>query len=119
MPAPSPPRPFCDFPAEARECEPHLRLFLAIGPLLAAGCRSLWDIHRKLPQVGRRCYSTIRLLPDRLQALLNLAFGHPVELYRTRWPDGGAVLGLTAEGRVALRLTTEYLAGLDQPGISA
>lgn len=116
---PTQPRPFTDFPLEAEERHQHLVWFCAAARLLAHGrCRSLWDVLRRLetdlPPGQCPSYSSLRLLPERLAGLLRLSFSRDVTLYRTRWSDGGNVVGLTDDGREVLRLAEEYLAATGQ-----
>jgi hypothetical protein len=113
QPTPASPRPFSDFPTEARTCEPHLRLLVAIEPVLVAG---FYSLSHALAEVRGRLgaetpsYNTLRLLPQKLTRLLRLSFDREVELYRTV-PLGRRVVGLSADGAVVLRLAREYLAG--------
>jgi hypothetical protein len=103
--------PFIDFPKEARACEPHLRLFVAIGPVLTAGFYSLscalTEVRQRLGDEAPS-YNTLRLLPQKLARLLRLSFGREVELYRTV-PLGRRVVGLSADGVVVLQLARDYL----------
>jgi hypothetical protein len=112
---PSPVRPFSEFPCEAAECDQALRWFQAAGQLMVVRCKSLWDVCRKLCEASQDApsYSSLRLVLQSLAKLLRLSFGRNIEVYRTRWPNGGSVIGLTEEGRVALRLTVEFLAKVD------
>jgi hypothetical protein len=106
------PRPFSDFPAESRKCEPHLRLLVAVGPVLSAGFYSMSHAFAEVQrQLGDEApsYNTLRLLPQKLARLLRLSFGRDVELYR-RVPFGRRVVGLSADGPVVLRLARDYLA---------
>jgi hypothetical protein len=116
VPAPAAPRPFSDFPDEARKCEPHLCLLLAVGPVLSAG---FYSLSHALAEVQRQLgdeapsYNTLRLLPPKLARLLRLSFGHDVVMYRTV-QFGRRVVGLSADGPVVLRLAREYLAEADR-----
>lgn len=114
-PVPTAPRPFSDFSAEARACEPHLHLLVAAGPALSAGFYSLSHVLTEIRQrLGAEApsYNTLRLLPRKLAGLLRLSFGREVELYRTV-RLGRRVVGLSDDGAVALRLAREYFAEID------
>jgi hypothetical protein len=109
--APHIPRPFADFPEEARKCEPYLRLLVAIEPVLIQG---FYSLSHAFAEVRRRlgteapCYNSVRLMPKKLAKLLRQSFGREVELYRTvRF--GRRVVGLSADGFVIIQLARNYL----------
>jgi hypothetical protein len=112
-----PTRPFSDFPATAYPVLRHLRWFREIGLLLSAGCRSLRaaqaELSNRLPDECPGITSVCKL-QLRLDALLALSFGRPVELYQNANQSGWGVFGLSADGLEALRLTVEFLAEVDR-----
>lgn len=111
----STPRPLTDFPGDTKKVLRYLLWFAQIGPYLEAGCNSLAAAFVAMATDatgGYPKYSSVRLLPEKLESLFALAFGHEVILYRTRWADGGEVVGLTEDGAIALQLTREYLRSL-------
>lgn len=112
------PRPFThpDLLILAVRAEKHLRRLRIVGELLQAGHCSLRKIAKQLKDhPDGFVISTLCKLPQckELVALLLASFGRNIALYLNDAQDGLPVMGLSADGCEALRLTIEFLAYLD------
>ena len=108
-------RPFSDYPEEAFRCEAAIYWFAFTGSLMKGGCKSLTEVFEKLPQTidCHVSYTFVRQLPLHLANLLRKCLhrgeNDTIELYRTPFANSRKIVGLTADGMVALQLSLDFV----------
>jgi hypothetical protein len=84
--------------------------------LLESGCCSLHQVHKELHKLPgfHPGLSYLCKLREKLAPLLLRSFRREVCIYLNSGQNGLPVMGLSEDGREALRLAIEYLAELDR-----